>query len=122
MTGLLAFFAKLFGCCLLDLALDTIDRKVQSETDREKLKADVLRTHLTTRPDFMRAGGLWLMLLFAVPLAFWFAAVVIYSVLWCQGCAYPQAWSIAALPPPLDGYAGMIVLSIFGVVGLSKLR
>lgn len=75
---------------------------------------------METRPDFMRAGGFWLMLLFAVPLAFWFSAVVVYSVLWCQGCAYPQAWSIAALPAPLSEWAGVIIVSIFGVVGADR--
>ncbi len=62
------------------------------------------------------------MLLFAVPLAIWWAAVLIYSVLWCAGCAYPQDWTIAALPPPLDDWAGLIVMAIFGVIGLDRFR
>ena len=70
----------------------------------------------------MRSGGFVLMLLFSVPLAVWFAAVVVYSILWCAGCAYPQEWTIAALPPPLDAWAGAIVVSIFGVVGLDRFR
>ena len=119
---MIAFLAKLFGGGLLDRALDTIDRKVQHETAREKLKADIIRTHLSTRPDFMRAGGFWLMLLFALPLSMWFGAVTMYSILWCQGCAFPQTWSIAALPPPLDEWSGIIIVSIFGVVGLDRFK
>jgi hypothetical protein len=115
---MLGWLAKIFGSGLLDRALDTVDRKIAAETDREKIKGDVLRAHLTTRADFMRAGGFLLMLLFAIPLAFWFAAVCVYSVFWCAGCAYPQTWSIAALPAPLDQWAGGIITAIFGVTGL----
>lgn len=104
----------------LDRVLDTVDRKVQSETDREKLKADIIQKHYETRAGFMQAGGFVLMLLFAVPLAFWFTAVCAYSVFWCSNCAYPQTWSVAALPQPLDEWAGLIVVSIYGVAGLTR--
>jgi hypothetical protein len=107
---------------VLDRVLDTVDRRVDAQTDREALKADLIREHLRTRSDFMRAGGLWLMLIFAAPLALWFAAVLVYSILWCAGCAYPQTWTIAALPPPLDDWAGAMITAIFGVVGLAAWR
>lgn len=110
------------GGGVLDRILDTVDKKVQSETDREKLKVDIVLEYYRTRSDYMRAGGLWLMLIFAVPLAMWWAAVLIYSIFWCAACAYPQAWSIAALPAPLDEWAGLIVLSIFGVIGIDRLK
>ena len=106
----------------LDRILSTVDRKIDAETDREALKAEIIKTHYATRADFMRAGGFWLMLIFALPLAFWFASVCVYSVFWCAGCAYPQDWSIAALPAPLNDWAGGIVISIFGVVGVSRIR
>lgn len=107
---------------VLDRVLRTVDNKIAADTDREKLKADIILEHYRTRADFMRAGGFWLMLIFALPLAFWWAAVLVYSVFWCAGCAYPQAWSIAALPAPLDQWAGAIVLAIFGVLGLDRMR
>lgn len=122
MTGILRFLFGWLSSGPLDRILDTVDAKVKAETDREALKADIIKSHYSTRADFMRAGGFWLMLIFAVPLAIWFAAVCIYSILWCAGCAFPQTWSIAALPPPLDDWAGGIVVSIFGVVGVSRLR
>ncbi|WP_299949061.1 hypothetical protein [uncultured Ruegeria sp.] len=106
----------------LDRILDTVDRKVQAQTDKEKIKGDIIQEHYRQRGDWMRAGGFTLMLLFAAPLAFWFGSVVVYSVFWCQSCAYPQAWSIAALPPPLDEWAGLMIVSIFGVIGISRLR
>lgn len=106
----------------LDRILDTVDKKVQSETDKEKIKGDIIQEHYRNRGDWMRAGGFWLMLIFAGPLAAWFASVVVYSMFWCQGCAYPQPWSIAALPDPLGEWAGMMIISIFGVIGFSRLR
>lgn len=106
----------------LDRILDTVDRKVTAETDREKIKGDIIQEHYRNRGDWMRAGGFYLMLLFAAPLAFWFGSVVVYSVLWCQGCAFPQPWSIAALPAPLDEWAGLMIVSIFGVIGISRFR
>jgi hypothetical protein len=106
----------------LDRVLASIDKRVEAETDRERLKSQIIQEHYRTRADWMRAGGFWLMLAFALPLALWWAAVLIYSILWCAGCAYPQDWHIAALPAPLDEWAGGIVVAIFGVVGVSRLR
>lgn len=107
---------------VLDRVFDTVDKRIEAQTDRERLKADIIMEHYRTRPDFMKAGGFWLMLLFAIPLAIWWAAVIVYSIFWCAGCAYPQPWTIAALPPPLDQWAGLIVMSIFGVIGLTQFR
>lgn len=106
----------------LDRVLDTVDHKISSETDREKIKGDIIKEHYRQRAEWMRAGGFVLMLLFALPLAAWFGAVVIYSMLWCAGCVLPQQWTIAALPAPLDEWAGLIIVSIFGVIGVSRLR
>lgn len=110
------------GGGVLDRVLRTVDNRIAAETDREALKRDLIVEHYRTRADWMRAGGFWLMLLFAVPLAIWWAAVLIYSVLWCAGCAYPQDWTIAALPPPLNDWAGLIVMAIFGVIGLDRFK
>ncbi|WP_298494490.1 hypothetical protein [uncultured Maritimibacter sp.] len=110
---------KLLGGGLLDRVLDTVDAKVRSQTDAERIKGEIIRESYRHRADFMRAGGFWLMLIFALPLALWFAAVVIYSILWCAGCAYPKDWTIAALPPPFDEWAGMMIISIFGVITVS---
>lgn len=100
---------------VLDRVLTTVDRRVAAQTDREKLKADLILEAYRTRAGFMKAGGFVLMLLFALPVAFWFAAVCLYSVFWCRGCAYPQDWSIAALPPPLDEWGWIIMLASMGL-------
>lgn len=107
---------------VLDRVLSTVDRKIQLQGDREKIKADLIMEHYRTRADYMRAGGFWLMLLFALPLGIWHGAVVVYSILWCAGCAFPQTWTIAALPDPLGEWAWLMIVSIFGVIGVSNLR
>ena len=104
----------------LSRVLDTVDKKTDAGMNRDKLKADIIKTHYATRAGFMQAGGFWLMLLFAVPLAFWFASVCVYSVFWCAGCAFPQTWTVAALPPPLDEWSAQIVIAIFGVAGITR--
>lgn len=107
---------------VLDRILSTVDKRIDAETDREALKAEIIKRHYDNRADWMSAGGFWLMLIFAAPLAIWWAAVIVYSILWCAGCAYPQTWNIAALPPPLDDWAGAIVIAIFGVIGVSRFK
>lgn len=110
MLGFLSFFGKLLSGDVIGRAFDVIDKKVAAETDRERLKADVLQTWLKNRTvmpwyvDFCFIG----------PLAVWWASVILYSIFWCQKCAFAQSWSIAALPAPLDQWAGWIILSRFG--------
>lgn len=117
-AGLLKFLTGGF----LGRVFDTIDKRIDAQTDREALKADIIKEHYRTRSDYMRAGGFALMLLFAVPLAFWHGAVLVYSVFWCANCAFPQPWTVAALPSPLNEWAGYIILSIFGVLGVDRIR
>ena len=119
---MIRWLANLLSGGLLSRALDTVDRKIASDTDRERLKADIILESYRTRADWMRAGGFWMMVMFAGPLAFWWGAVMLYSVFWCAKCAYPAAWSVAALPAPLDEWAGLIVVSIFGVIGIDRLK
>lgn len=107
---------------ILDRVLDTVDKRVAAQTDREIIKSEIIKEHYRNRVDWMRAGGFWLMLIFAAPLGIWWSAVILYSILWCAGCAFPQGWTIAALPTPLDEWAGLIVVSIFGVIGVSRFR
>ena len=116
------FILKIFTGGALDRVLSTVDKKISAETDREKIKGDIIQESYKNRGQWMQSGGFLLMLIYALPLGFWYSSVIIYSVFWCQECAYPQEWTIAALPAPLDEWAGMIIISIFGVVGVSRLR
>lgn len=110
----------------LDRIFKTIDHSIDNETQRESIKADLAKSYLSSQVAILTGRGWWFPLLFLVPAGFWFAAVCIYSVLWCRACVFPQAWTIAALPPPLDQWMGAIVASLFiGKAGgelISRLR
>ena len=104
----------------LNRVFDTIDKKIDSDTDRQKLKAEIIREHMRTRSDWLRAGGLFLMLPFVAVVFFHFGAVALYSVLWCADCMSPQGWTIAALPEPMATWEGWIIAASIG--GLSLMR
>lgn len=98
--------------------MDTIDKRMDNETERERVKSDVVKEYLKVQVANAAGRGWWFPLFFIAPLGFWFTAVTVYSVLWCAGCAYPQDWTIAALPPPLNEWAGAIITTLFvGKVG-----
>lgn len=120
--GFLAWLGRLITGGALDRVLDTVDKKTEAGTERNKLRADVIQTHIRHRGDFMRSGGFVLMLLFALPLAGWHGLVIYDSGLGCADCLLANDWTVAALPAPLDEWAGLIIVSIFGVVGVDRIR
>lgn len=123
---MLGWLARIITGDVIGKALDLADRKIQVESDKEKLKADILRESIRHQPDFLRAGGFWLIFVAGLPSIYHKAAVEIYSVHWCAGCHAPKDWHIASLPPPYDEYQAMIIaawigaLSIVSVIGRVK--
>lgn len=97
----------------LDRILSTIDNKVDEETERQRIKAETVEAYVSAQAQVLTGRGWWFPILFLAPAGFWFASVCLYSVFWCRGCAYPQEWTIAALPPPLNDWMGAIVGSLF---------
>lgn len=97
----------------LDRILATVDRKMDNETERERVKAKAVETYIDAQTKVMTGRGWWFPLFFIAPLGIWFASVCVYSILFCAGCAYAQDWSIAALPAPLNEWAGVIIGSLF---------
>lgn len=97
----------------LDRILSTVDHTIDNTTEREKVKTEAVQAYVAAQVSIANSRQWWFPLLFLIPAGIWFAAVCIYSVLFCRGCAFPQDWSIAALPPPLDEWMGWIVGSLF---------
>ena len=97
----------------LDRILSTVDRKMDNETEREKVKTAAVTEYVRAHVAIANSRQWWFPIFFLIPAGLHFAAVSIYSVFWCQGCAYPQDWSIAALPPPFSDWQGIIVTSLF---------
>lgn len=115
--GILAWLAR----GPLDKVLSLVDKKITAETDREALKADVIREHMRTRAGWLEAGGLMLTIPFVAVVFMHFGSVAVYSMFWCDLCAYPKTWKIAALPEPMDQWEAWIIMSAIGVHGLNKL-
>jgi hypothetical protein len=105
----------------LDRILTTVDSKFDNDTERARVHASVVEEYAKAQVALLGGKGWWFPLLFIGPLGMWFAAVCLYSVLWCAGCAFPQTWSIAALPRPLDEWAGAISGSLFVAKGLGEI-
>ena len=105
---------------VLGRILDTVDHKIDNETERERIKTEAVETYVNAHVEIANSRQWFFPLFFLVPAGVWFASVCIYSILWCRGCAYPMDWTIAALPPPLNEWMGVIVSSLFiGKVGES---
>lgn len=101
------------GAGPLDRILSSIDHRVDNQTERERIKTEAVASYVSAHVQIANSRQWWFPILFLAPAGFWFAAVCVYSVLWCRGCAFPQDWTIAALPPPLDEWMGWIVGSLF---------
>lgn len=97
----------------LDRILKTVDTKISNDTTREAVKADLVADYMRAQVAILTGRGWWFPLFFIAPLGMWFASVCIYSMLFCARCAFPQSWSIAALPAPLDEWSGIIIGSLF---------
>lgn len=97
----------------LSRILRTVDAKIESETERKRIKADLVAKAAEQQTAMLNGPGRWLHALFIVPLGLWFASVCIYSMLFCRDCVYPVGFTIAALPKPLDEWSWLIVTSLF---------
>lgn len=107
------FLTRFAASGALDRVLSAVDRRVNSETERERIKAETIQAYMSAQVKVLTGPGWWFPLFFIAPLGLWWASVCIYSVLFCQDCAFPQEWSIAALPYPLDEWAGIMIGSLF---------
>lgn len=108
---MLAFLIGLFNP--LERILRTIDKNTDAATAREEIRNKTVSAYVEQLARVQTSQWGWAPLLFYIPVGFWFAAVCVYSVLWCRSCAFPQDWSIAALPPSLDPWIGAIIGSLF---------
>jgi len=126
MIGIITSVLGMFFKGPLGRVLDTIDKRADNETEKEKARLVAIQKFAETQVAMMNGPGAWLTLFFIAPLGFWFTAVCVYSVLWCKGCAFPQDWTIAALPAPLDAWAGAIISALFAggfaVQAVTRLR
>jgi hypothetical protein len=84
-----------------------------TQLEVDKINADVEKNKDQIKGAILGKGAYWFQLFFVIPLSLWFSGVVLYSLLWCKDCIYPQPFTIAALPPPLNDWAGAIIAFLF---------
>lgn len=99
----------------LSRILDTVDRRVDGETERQRIVGDVISRYVAadaeTRAAAMQSRVFWIVwALFALPIGFWLGAIALDSVFFFSG-------HIADLPPSVKPYATQIIASIFGSGG-----
>ncbi len=90
--------------------LDTINKKMDNETERERIKAEVTMMYVQAQANLLVGRTWWFQLFFVVPLGVWFGAV-------CLDSTFGWEHDILALPYPLDEWAGWIISALFLVDG-----
>lgn len=105
------FFASwLTGGGLSDI-LDTIDKKMDSDVEKEKVKADVTKKWVEAQSNLLVGRTWWFQLFFVIPLGVYWAAL-----LWVN--AFPfLGWTVYALPSPYYEWAAGIISALFIVDG-----
>jgi len=95
----------------LDRLLDTIERRMDDETKKEEIKADVTKTYVNAQANLMVGRTWWFQLFFVIPLGVHWAALNFVS-------AFPQwGWTVHPLPDPFDEWATYIISALFIVDG-----
>jgi hypothetical protein len=91
---------------MLDGVLGHLNKRTDAATAVavEQIKAEVERRN--AQRDVLLAGNRWLQWLFVVPLGVWFTAVIADSL-------FLFTWNVAALPHPLNDWAGWIISALF---------
>jgi len=95
----------------LDKILDTIEHKMDDETKKEEIKAEVTKKWIDAQSQLLVGRTWWFQLFFVLPLGFHWACLNFVSAL-------PQyGWVVHPLPAPFDSWAGHIVAALFIVDG-----
>lgn len=111
MLSLLKWAAGLVTGGTLDKLLDTIEKRMDSETEKERIKAEVTMAYVNAQANLMVGRTWWFQLFFVVPLGIHWAALNFVS-------AFPQfGWTVHPLPSPFDEWAGWIISALFIVDG-----
>lgn len=104
------FVGSLFTGGNLDSILNTIDKGMSDDVEKEKVKAEVTKKWIDAQATLLVGRTWWFQLFFVVPLGVWWTAVILDSI-------FGWERQIAALPPPLDEWAAWIISALFIVDG-----
>lgn len=99
-------FVSFFVGGSLEKILDVIENKMDNETKKEEIKAEVTKKWIDAQASLLVGRTWWFQLFFVLPLGLWWTAVILDSI-------FNFDANIAALPSPLNEWAGWIVSSVF---------
>lgn len=104
------FIIKVFTGGSLESILSTIDKGMDNEVEKDKVKADVTKKWIDAQASLLVGRTWWFQLFFVIPLGLWWTAVILDSI-------FGWDHNIAALPAPLDEWAAWIISALFIVDG-----
>lgn len=107
------WFVSLLTGGSLEKILDVINTKMDNDTKREELKAEVTETWIKAQASLLVGRTWWFQLFFVLPLGMWWTSVILDSIFlkdWFGHTTY-------ALPSPLDDWAAWMISALFIVDG-----
>ncbi len=107
------WFVSLLTGGSLEKILDVINTKMDNDTKREELKAEVTETWIKAQASLLVGRTWWFQLFFVLPLGMWWTSVILDSIFlkdWFGHTTY-------ALPAPLDDWAAWMISALFIVDG-----
>ena len=91
----------------LEKILDVIERKIDDETKKEEIKAEVTKTIVNARANLMAGRTWWLQLFIIIPTSIHWAALNWVS-------SFPQwGWVVHPLPGVFGEWEGYVIMSLF---------
>lgn len=118
LASLASFLLKLATSGLLDKTIAALQSEASSDTERQRIDANVAIEHIhaelarrqAERDVLIAEQGRWATSLmrpaFAYPLAIYYGAVILDSI-------GQFRWNVAALPSPIGDWSGWIISAIF---------
>jgi hypothetical protein len=95
----------------LEKILDVIEHKIDDETKKEEIKAEVTKKWIDAQAALLVGRTWWFQLFLVIPLALHWTAINWVST-------FPMfGWTVHHLPPPFYQYEGWIISALFLVDG-----
>ncbi len=120
MISFLAFLSRIGLGGIINKTIGYMEKKAELEGEQDKLRSDIAIAHMKAAIDETRIMAdlnksklehrifWWFLALFIVPLGIWWTAVLADSLFYFD-------WDVAALPAPLDQWAGDMIKWLFYV-------
>lgn len=94
----------------LEKILDVIENKLDNETKKEEIKAEVTKKWIDAQASLLVGRTWWFQLFFVLPLGFWWTAVILDSI-------FGWEHDVASLPGITEDFAAAIISALFIVDG-----